>query len=558
VALLSDTAGAQTIETAKLDESLRESVERGCHGRQEVIITVEPGYREALQLALTAHGDRVTGEFPAINAIAADIHCDDLVALARFGSIRAVSTNAAVGVTAANDTKSTAKQTENAARELARETEGLAAKALKKNAFATLGATKLRDVKPSGVMLVPGDSTLTNSLTGAFQTNLKHSTYTGSGIGVAVIDSGIQPGIDFGDRITAFYDLSKGDIRTASPSDEYGHGTHVAGLIGSEYVGVAPYARLIGLKVLDGKGQGTTDNVVRAIEFAITNRHLLGINVLNLSLGHPIYEPAATDPLVQAVEHATRVGLTVVVAAGNFGTSPKTGQVGYAGIVSPANAPSAISAGAVNTFDTVTRDDDRVAPYSSRGPSWYDGFAKPDVVAPGHDLLSVAAEGSTLKKLQEARGNKGSYMKLSGTSMAAGVTSGIVALVLQANHKLTPNALKAVLEFTAIPVFQNDGKRFDALTQGAGQIQTEGAVTLAKAINTSAPMGAGWLTSKVTPSTAIGHQVYPWSRSIIWGQRRVAGAKLLSEQRPAWATNIVWGEGWATRTTTSSGGTLRR
>ncbi len=146
--------------------------------------------------------------------------------------------------------------------------------------------------------------------------------------------------------------------------------------------------------MLDDRGQGTTDNVVRAIEFAITNRHLLGINILNLSLGHPIYEHAATDPLVQAVEHAAREGLTVVVAAGNFGLNTETGEVGYAGIVSPANAPSAVTAGAVNTFDTVSRDDDRVAPYSSRGPSWYDGFAKPDVVAPGHNLLSVAARGS--------------------------------------------------------------------------------------------------------------------------------------------------------------------
>ncbi len=325
VALLSDTAGAQTIDTAKLDESLRESVERGCHGRQEVIITVEPGYREALQPALSVHGDKVTGEFPAINAIAADIHCDDLVALAAFGSIRAVSTNAAIGVAAAKSATPTAKQDAKAAQAAARVLEAQAAKGLKKNAFATLGATKLRDVKPTVVMPVPGQSTLTDSVTGAVQTSLKNSTYTGSGIGVAVIDSGIQAGIDFGNRITAFYDFSKGDIRTASPYDDYGHGTHVAGLIGSQYVGVAPYARLIGLKVLDAKGQGTTDTVVRAIEFAITNRHLLGINVLNLSLGHPIYEPAATDPLVQAVEHATRVGLTVVVAAGNFGIESEDG-----------------------------------------------------------------------------------------------------------------------------------------------------------------------------------------------------------------------------------------
>src|SRR5262249_32780754 len=120
-------------------------------------------------------------------------------------------------------------------------------------------------------------------------------------IGVAVIDSGIEPGPDFGDRITAFYDFTKGDVRAAAPSDEYGHGTHVAGLAASQYVGVDPHARLVGLKVLDGNGQGTADMVLRAIEFAVVNKNLLNIQVLNLSLGHPIYESAVSDPMVQAV-----------------------------------------------------------------------------------------------------------------------------------------------------------------------------------------------------------------------------------------------------------------
>ena len=232
------------------------------------------------------------------------------------------------------------------------------------------------------------------------------ATKAGYGIGVAVIDSGIEPGTDFDDRITAFYDFTK---------RRHSRGCAARRLRAWNARGRAHRQRVCwrGAAFASDRsegaerlGQGTTDNVVRAIEFAITNRHRLGINVLNLSLGHPIYEHAATDPLVQAVEHAARVGLTVVVAAGNFGANPKTGDLGYAGIVSPANAPSALTAGAVNTFETVTRADDRVAPYSSRGPSWYDGFAKPDVVAPGHNLLSVAADGSTLRRLHRSAATK--------------------------------------------------------------------------------------------------------------------------------------------------------
>ena len=166
----------------------------------------------------------------------------------------------------------------------------------------------------------------------------------------------------------------------------------------------------------------------------MANKAALNPHILNLSLGHPIYESAATDPLVQAVETAVRHGFIVVVSAGNFGINKKTGEPGYAGIASPGNAPSALTIGATNILDTVSREDDRVSAFSSRGPSWYDGFLKPDIVAPGENVLSVAAVNSRLRQAQELRGNTGEYMRLSGTSMAAGVASGIVALVVDINR----------------------------------------------------------------------------------------------------------------------------
>src|SRR5699024_2732564 len=113
------------------------------------------------------------------------------------------------------------------------------------------------------------------------------------------------------------------------------------------------------------------------------------IDVINLSLGHPVYEPASTDPLVRAVERAVRAGIVVVTAAGNIGMDTE-GDAGYAGITSPGNAPSAITVGAADTRGTVRIGDDRVASFSSRGPTWFDGFAKPDLVAPGVGLTSDA------------------------------------------------------------------------------------------------------------------------------------------------------------------------
>ena len=118
---------------------------------------------------------------------------------------------------------------------------------------------------------------------------------------------------------------------------------------GKSYKGLAPDVQLVVLKVLDATGAGYTSDVVRAIDFAVANKSRFGIDVINLSLGHPIYEPASTDPLVQAVERASKAGIIVLAAAGNTGVNPTTGQPGYAGINSPGNAPSAITVGAVTT-----------------------------------------------------------------------------------------------------------------------------------------------------------------------------------------------------------------
>ena len=535
----------------KLDDSLRQSLARGCTGTKSVIIRTKPGARETLRKSLMAQGRNVKGEFPALDAITAEVRCADLTTLAALAETASVSDNATIHAhqLLTEDTSTTTVVSDTTLSE-STDAELLTEETVDDETLVAFSGDSDTTVFSSSLLSRLQEAYYANQLQGPlFSTLLVRTsllstlaTFSMPSVGIAVIDSGIAPGIEFGSRITAFYDFTAGDIRATPPSDEYGHGTHVAGLAAGTFVGIAPAARLIGLKVLGAKGNGTTANVIRAIEFAIVNKDVLDIDVINLSLGHPIFESAATDPLVQAVEHATRAGIRVVVSTGNFGRNPVTGVVGYAGTASPGNAPSAISVASVRTFGTVSRADDRIAPYSSRGPSWYDGYAKPDVSAPGDNLLSVAAVGSTLRLVQEQRGNVGNYMRLSGTSMAAGVVSGMVATILQQNPKLTPNALKMVLQYSSIPVKQDDGTYYDALTQGAGSLNG-GAVTLARAINPAASVGSEWLTASVTPSSTIGGQTYMWAQRMIWGNHIARGTGVITEQRPAWALDIVWGDG---------------
>jgi len=374
--------------------------------------------------------------------------------------------------------------------------------------------------------------------------------YTGAKVGVALIDSGYLPNANV--KLAATYDFINSNGNKVSASDAFGHGTHVGGLIASNgttssdlYEGIAPGVRLYALKALDSTGSGYTSSVINAINFAVANKSALGIGVINLSLGHPIYESASDDPLVQAVENAVASGIVVVVSAGNFGGDPSTHVTGYGGITSPANAPSAISVGALETYQTVTRADDVVAWYSSRGPSWYDGFQKPDLVAPGSHLVSDVPTASAIAKsypggLMKTSGTT-NLMKLSGTSMAAGVVTGVVAAMLDAsrtNHPgtpLTPNAVKAILQYTALPLADED-----VLTQGAGALNAAGAIALAEAIDPNAPTGEWWLTNGVTGSTTIGGTTLTWGQRVVWGDRIVWGNQIFTND-PAWALRVVWG-----------------
>ena len=270
----------------KLDQVLLQSLQAGTPVSQNVIIRALPGQRASVRDQLKALGDVVNSEYPTIEALAAQIHTADLSSLAAASAVLSISTNATVLS-----------------------------------------------------LVAPASSGATAAVLRATQ-GLTSTSPTGKGIGVAIIDSGIAPSKDFGSRIVAFYDFLKGGS-LASAYDDFGSGTHVAGLIGSggalgsQYQGVAPNVRIVAMKVLGSQGSGRTSEVISAITFATANKQLLGIDIISLPLGHPIYESAATDPLVQAVEAAVRAGIVVVTSAGNLGLNPTTKQPGYAGVTCP-------------------------------------------------------------------------------------------------------------------------------------------------------------------------------------------------------------------------------
>jgi serine protease AprX len=361
--------------------------------------------------------------------------------------------------------------------------------------------------------------------------------YDGSGVGVAIIDSGVTSWHDDltgpagSQRVRQFVDLVNGQ---QAPYDDYGHGTHVAGIIagngfdsGGKRSGIAPAAHLLVLKTLDGSGRGRISDVIAALDYVLAHKDTLNIRVVNLSIATGVYESYDADPLTLAAQRAVTAGIVVVAAAGNSGRSPQ-GVTQYGGITAPGNAPWVLTVGASSHMGTVDRRDDTVAPFSSRGPSAVDYVAKPDIVAPGVGIESLSDPNSafyTTKSPYLLRGTTSTsylpYLSLSGTSMSTPVVSGTVALMLQANPALTPNQVKAILQYTA-QVYAGP----DRLTQGAGFLNAKGAVELARFF--AAAPGTPY------PSAT------EWGTQLIWGNHLVQGGRPTARAN-AWSTKVTWG-----------------
>jgi serine protease AprX len=414
----------------------------GLHGRVKVIVqTADVAGTEA---ALRHAGGTVTRPLPIVGGFSATVPSDAIASLATQRAVRAISLDAPVHVLGNPD------------------------------------PSKLRSVYPKAVN---ADRTWT-------------SGYSGSGVTVALVDTGIANVPDLAGRVKTVTTDALG-LQTApcmnfsgdpNCNDAYGHGTFIAGIIGGSgassggaYTGIAPNVNFVSVKIAGANGAADVSNVLAAIQWVVSYKDRYGIKVLNLSLGTDSAQTYRTDPFDYAVERAWQAGIAVVVSAGNLGPDPQT-------ISKPADDPFVITVGAVDDKGTQGLGDDELPNFSSRGPTAADGLTKPDVVAPGAHIASLRAPGSAVDTNFPTYIDA-NYRRGSGTSMSAGVVSGSVALLLQAHPTWTPDRIKYALMSTAhnvASVNPND--------VGSGEIDVLGAL--------NAP--AGLANQGVTPGDGLG------------------------------------------------------
>ena len=381
----------------------------------------------------------------------------------------------------------------------------------------------------------------------------------GTGITIAFLDSGIDWNNvlmrdAYGNtRVRVVVDAVTGE---STFSDVFGHGTAVAGVAaGRTYRGIsglASDASLISVRVLGADGEGSVSDAIRGLDWCVSNRQTYNIRVINMSIGASSSESFTNDPLCRAAERAVSAGITVVTSAGNYGLDAAGNKV-YGGITSPGNDPLVITVGAANTRGTARRSDDVVNRFSSRGPTlgykWtssgrkqYDFVTKPDLVAPGNNVVTARAANARLVRdyPQLAYPDSTALMQISGTSIASGVVAGAATLLLDANPGLSPGLVKAILQYTAQPI-----SGADVCEQGAGLINVDAAVRLAKGLrNPSSLYPGSWLAyngSLPTLQTSISGESCGISGTIFSDANHVwAGKELFLRYQMIYEPGALW------------------
>jgi subtilisin family serine protease len=415
----------------------------------------------------------------------------------------------------------------------------------------------------------------------------------GTGVGIAVLDSGIDDTHNVIKPTATHRGLAYAKTFTSAPAnrDAYGHGTHVGTILFGDpafksgaYTGIAYDANILSLAVLDSQGKGLSSTVVTAIDWCVTNKVAYNIRVINMSFGAAPKDSYTTDPLCLAARRAHNAGLVVIAAAGNNGKDAQGRKI-YGGINSPGIEPSVITVGALNTYGTNLRADDAVASYSSRGPTRaykvvngvkrYDNLIKPDLVAPGNRIIGACSPSSVGQanslvtqnpslKCGNATTAADQVMYLSGTSMAAPIVAGAAALMIQVNPNLTPSLVKAILTYTAQPM-----ANVNSFEQGAGRLNIEGAVQIASYVLPNAQWLANGATMLTQPVVAYQENFIQGGEECIWGQGIITnygflyGSDLINKWQAMYAQGKVLADstsyvgGLLVRSTTlTSGGVL--
>jgi len=465
--------GAQATAQEKLGSSLAAIAADRPEKRAEVIVRMQPGVDPSAgrELVERAGGKPISRDLPIINGFAAELRAADAAGLADDARVLAVSENAGVNA------KSLVPGTEDP------------------SVCPASDATTVRRDYPTTWGRDPAPGTAMRYLDGVQHFSMRvaeaWNEATGRGIGVAVVDTGIAGEMpDFrkrGDsRESRVVASAVTNPCAVDATDNYGHGTHVAGLIAGNglmlrdddsdygrFMGTAPNANLVSVKVGDEDGRTTVIDVINGLQFVVDHKTDYNIRVVNLSLSSTEAESYRTDPLDAAAEQAWFAGIVVVAAAGNEGRADDA--VSYA----PGNDPYVVSAGAVDDRGTRTVADDVLADWSSRGMT-QDGVRKPEVLAPGAHLGSTLADESDFEGLcpECVVGNR--YFRAGGTSMSAALVSGVAALLIEEHPDWTPNQVKGALRSTLTDVpgaggMVNAKRALDAtsLTSNVGLVPNE-------------------------------------------------------------------------------------
>jgi serine protease AprX len=326
----------------------------------------------------------------------------------------------------------------------------------------------------------PGDTTSLVALDGSKQVNFYNqiirsselwntaSKLQGKGVTIALVDSGIIKTKDIEKRVRTNVNFNA-DYHDGS--DRYGHGTYVAGIIagngsssGNKYMGVAPRADLVNIRVANDEGMCYESDIIDSLQWIYSNKSKFNIRVVNLSLNSSVAQSYHNSPLDAAVEILWFNGIVVVVSAGNNGSAT---------LFPPANDPFVITVGATDDKGTLSTADDTVATFSAYGVTG-NGSVKPDLVSPGRRIIGVLPENSKLKISIDHPANRldATYFKMSGTSVSAPMVSGAVALLLQDEPTLTPDMVKYRLKLTA----NKNWPGYNPGTSGAGYLDIYAAV----------------------------------------------------------------------------------